>query len=1080
MRIARLDLSAFGPFTKTTLELAAKSDALQIVYGPNEAGKSSTLRALSALLFGVPVRTGDAHVHEMSRLRVGATLLDEAGRAITLVRRKGVKNTLLDAAEQPLDEAVLRGLLGGVDEGLFRQMFGLDHEHLRAGGEALLAGQGQLGESLFSAGTGGRGISLLIASLRDEIEALYKPRGRMPKLNAALEKLSACQRRTKEVMLSPKAFEAQRAALAEARTARDDAIAERHERLAERGRLSRELSLLPLLRRRDALLVELGTHECAATPIDEGLTTVVRDLERRQGSVLSLARELPEKRAEKAMLERDVAELRERLGSAAAGFAALETPVRARLRRLADEERALVAAQAELDRVRAQHARSLAEHEAHCEAPDPVLLGRLSELVTLCERTGLSRDLANMRGDLTKQATLLARESAQLGVTCTSATLVEAAVLDESEVIAIEACAARLERDRERLREASLRDAEQRERLLCERATLLREGELPSLDDLAAARRARDAAFDTLLSEVTSAEATAHVAAFRAALTRTDELADQLRREARRVAALSQLDAQLASLAVQEAQHAREASEVEATHEALVARTERLLAPLGLAFVRPSQLRGVHIRLTALVARAVEVEAQGAALAEATRRASELTDLLRRATSFGLDVGATAQTDDALSYERALEAARAALAREVEAHRAHRVVVERRAELSAKHAEAVAEYDAVVARLAAFRTAYAAQLEALGFARTLAPDEVLACLDDLALLSQKTRVLDSLASALAGHEAAEEALTRDVRAVVARHLPEASELDVDAALAELARRQREQVATARGVAQLRAELAHLDEQLHAHGDGASLEVLKARAEEVDPHEVRARVVELDAELERTTERIGELDQTIGRLDAGRTVLEATDGASASAEEVECELTEARALARRYYEARVALAILQREIERYREAHQGPVLARAGALFPRLTLERYRGLRVEYDERDEPVLTCVRHDDQSVRVSGLSDGTRDQLYLALRVASIERFLANNPALPLILDDAFIHFDDARTAAALEVLAELSGRTQVVFFTHHARMVQIALRALGPARVAVHRLPGVSGVRARDDDGPLFAGMEPLSD
>ncbi|MHB1185456.1 MAG: AAA family ATPase, partial [Desulfobulbia bacterium] len=71
MRIARLELKAFGPFTDRTLELGP---GLHIVYGPNEAGKSSTLRALKAWLFGFDHQTPDNFLHANDQLLVGGCL----------------------------------------------------------------------------------------------------------------------------------------------------------------------------------------------------------------------------------------------------------------------------------------------------------------------------------------------------------------------------------------------------------------------------------------------------------------------------------------------------------------------------------------------------------------------------------------------------------------------------------------------------------------------------------------------------------------------------------------------------------------------------------------------------------------------------------------------------------------------------------------------------------------------------------------------------------------------------------------------------------------------------------------------
>ena len=74
MKIKRLDLKAFGPFTDRTLEFDSKKPGLHIIYGPNEAGKSSSLRALKALLYGFPERTPDNFLHANDQLLVGGCL----------------------------------------------------------------------------------------------------------------------------------------------------------------------------------------------------------------------------------------------------------------------------------------------------------------------------------------------------------------------------------------------------------------------------------------------------------------------------------------------------------------------------------------------------------------------------------------------------------------------------------------------------------------------------------------------------------------------------------------------------------------------------------------------------------------------------------------------------------------------------------------------------------------------------------------------------------------------------------------------------------------------------------------------
>ena len=98
-----------------------------------------------------------------------------------------------------------------------------------------------------------------------------------------------------------------------------------------------------------------------------------------------------------------------------------------------------------------------------------------------------------------------------------------------------------------------------------------------------------------------------------------------------------------------------------------------------------------------------------------------------------------------------------------------------------------------------------------------------------------------------------------------------------------------------------------------------------------------------------------------------------------------------------------------------------------------------------------------------RVAGLSDGTRDQLYLALRLASIEYRLSHEVSLPLIVDDVLVNFDDQRAGAALELLGDLARKTQVLFFTHHHRLLELARTRVPADRLQEHDL-GALGTSA----------------
>ena len=150
MRLLSLELEKFGAFAD--LRIAFRPDArLHVVYGPNEAGKSTALAAVGALLFGVPERTPYAS-RFLDQLRVGAEIVSADGRRLKFCRRKGRRTTLLDGSGDPLPDDALAPFLGGLSQDVFEQSFGLDAAKLRAGGEEMLRADGDVGASLVGRG----------------------------------------------------------------------------------------------------------------------------------------------------------------------------------------------------------------------------------------------------------------------------------------------------------------------------------------------------------------------------------------------------------------------------------------------------------------------------------------------------------------------------------------------------------------------------------------------------------------------------------------------------------------------------------------------------------------------------------------------------------------------------------------------------------------------------------------------------------------------------------------------------------------------------------------------------------------
>jgi len=120
--------------------------------------------------------------------------------------------------------------------------------------------------------------------------------------------------------------------------------------------------------------------------------------------------------------------------------------------------------------------------------------------------------------------------------------------------------------------------------------------------------------------------------------------------------------------------------------------------------------------------------------------------------------------------------------------------------------------------------------------------------------------------------------------------------------------------------------------------------------------------------------------------------------------------------------------------------QDPLLTRASALFAIATNGAFERLSADYDESDAPMLVGQRGNGSRVPVAGMSEGARDQLFLALRLALLE--LRSGEPLPFIGDDLLASFDDARTARALGLLAEFGHTRQAILFTHHRHVAEIS--------------------------------------
>ena len=265
-------------------------------------------------------------------------------------------------------------------------------------------------------------------------------------------------------------------------------------------------------------------------------------------------------------------------------------------------------------------------------------------------------------------------------------------------------------------------------------------------------------------------------------------------------------------------------------------------------------------------------------------------------------------------------------------------------------------------------------------------------------------------------------------------------------------------------AELTAQLKAVEESLH--GTGLPLAALQAEAAEWegDPDRLAATLETAAAHLADREAEYGEQISTLAELKKDLRAMDGSARAALASEKAAEELATVVEESEEYLRLFLARKVLLDCMEEYREANQGPVLARAEHTFRALTAGRFDRLVAEADDKGRHQLSARRSTGEQIGVDGMSEGTRDQLYLALRLASLDRYAAAGRTMPLLLDDVFMTFDDGRAQAGLKVLDGLADTFQVILFTHHPHLAALAQATLPAARVHVHELPLVSSASA----------------
>jgi len=267
---------------------------------------------------------------------------------------------------------------------------------------------------------------------------------------------------------------------------------------------------------------------------------------------------------------------------------------------------------------------------------------------------------------------------------------------------------------------------------------------------------------------------------------------------------------------------------------------------------------------------------------------------------------------------------------------------------------------------------------------------------------------------------------------------------------------REKIDTCSRLRTLEKEKEKVLNSLISGGDGKSRDELEKECKDQDADQIGTDLTLLENKLKEINETLQKLSE---QKNQAKTELEKISGKADAAKaefDRQLALTDMGTSAEQYVKMKTATILLQWGLEQFRKEKQGPLLERASEIFKVLTLDSFSKLMVNSDGNDKPYLAGMRSDETPVRVGDMSDSTVDQLYLALRLAAIEEYVQKSQPLPFVADDLLINYDNNRAAAGFKTLADLSRKTQVLFFTHHEHLIDVAKQALPPEQFVVHRI------------------------
>lgn len=1167
MKILKLYLKAYGPFTDKILNFGDGQGSFHLVYGHNESGKTATLRALKALLFGIPERTADDFKHEGKKLRIGGSLMHSDGSIITFQRRKGRSKTLLTEDERELNNVQIEKFIKGVDEAAFSLIFAFGHEDFVQGGREIASGKGDIGESLFSAGAGISGLRNIQQKLDEEAGGLFKQGASRPVINEAITQYKEAKKKIKDSGLQPSWWVEHEQLLETAKERKEEAKKDLDTLQVKLNYLERIRQALPIISERKEVMSQIVTHEDAlilpesfksdrtdainflnsankdkeradnhiktinekieSISIPEGLLNqkaVIETINVRLGSYNKEKNDLPVLKEQYTILFNEIENLFSELrpGESLDKAEKLRIGLQKRqhvLSMISQNEGLIKKFDIAIEQIGSlKNEKSRTEIELQ-EIRQPVDVSMLKKMTVSIQKDGdIEKVLKKAVLDIKKTENSIQKGLSKISSLWKGTTeeleglpvpLPETIDRFEKEIDIIDNNIGQLE--------STIKDkTDELEQIENEVAELDHSGAVPTETDLEQSRTRRDEGWRLVKSIWIEKELDADKAkgynselpldqAYEKNVSEADQIVDRLRRETDRVTQKALRLLKKKELLVNINTLNVKKGEVTLVKTRLLKDWGAIWNPLGFNPLTPKEMRSWlnEWRKLANDAKNLRVihEDAGAIEESILKSRSSLIECLK---AIGHEVKSDKTLADMIDESLDVININEEIVREKNAlQRSIKGLEDQLVEADKKEKKIRKEIET-------WNKEWEKEMSDMDLAPNTLPSEVSDYITRSQDLVSEMDEAHRIKERITAIEKNMGDFENDVKQLVKRVSSDLTPLPVEQAVSELhsrlgkavgdnitlmnfrqdlSDRERElesameaiekagisiksliEEAKCEHIDQLRDveeksdlvrdlknNLEQLDKQLYAYSSGVKIEQFVAEVQKVDPDSLPYIIEDLQNEIATLKNSGSDLDQTIGAESALIKKAEESSPASTEAEKAQYIASKMEELVDRYIKLRLAGAILKSEIERYRASNQGPVLERASQIFATMTAGSFSGLRTTFDGKDAQILVGIRNSTgEDVMVEAMSEGTCDQLYLALRLASIEKYVESSEPVPLVFDDILVNFDDKRVGACLNILFELSKKTQIIYFTHHQHILDLALKSLSSEDLTVHKL------------------------